>query len=1048
MPKPPLWRLEELFHQAVALDPPRRPAFLDTACAGDAELRAAVEDLLKHDRDHDSSDKSFVSPVAGQVERLMPMMSTFLDVVKHRPGPAPPQMPTIAGYELLEAIGRGGMGIVYKARQISLNRIVALKMLLAIQPISTEELVRFRIEAEALARLRHPNIVTIFEIAESEGRPYFTMEYIAGPSLADVLKGHPQDVAATARLLEIVARAVHAIHECGYIHRDLKPANVLLQRKSEVDTLKSDEESNVSRSDFGFRISDFEPKITDFGIAKDQDDQHKLTKTGAVMGTPSYMAPEQARGDATIGPATDICSLGAILYEMLTGRPPFDAGDPTITLAQLLNAEPLSPLRLRPNLPRDVATICLKCLEKLPRKRYQTALELAEDLQRFQAGKPIHARPVRFPERVYRWCRRRPLVAGLLALSTLLALTCIATVIVYEIRLNAALKTQIAEEDKQIVEQKDHIVQLHVEIGIAALEEGETFAAVFHFTEALRLDEGSEREGRHRLRIGAALRQCPWPTAVISLEREVLCAEHDRVVTISANGSLEVRGIPAAQPIVSSLTQTEMPSEGALSPDGHFLGVLSGKAGAIIWDLSNRQPHHLASADRSEVKRLMYHPNGHVLLMQHSNGTLEEWDLKTWTQLPWEALTKEAIFSTFSDDGRWLLTCDADHSGRVWDMGTGKSTGAVLNFGHRVHVGTVAPDGRTVAVIGPENDLSIWDVPACRRIGKTIRLPDAVRRIAISPEADRVATIGQDHSLHLWQMQLGVLLSQNPMPDDATPSLRFSADGHHLLTMGEIGGARVFDAVTGHAVTPPLRQGGRLISAEFRANGREVATVSKSGIVCAWELPHGPEVRHGATGALVSNPAKSASSRSISLANGITVRTDGASDGPLSPPARGGLKIEKAVLSPDGSRVALCEDATTVLLCDTSGRDTNQAALRHRSPVRYAAFSADGQRILTACNDRTVRLWDATTGELLSPPMRHSHDIRRVAFDATAPQAQVMEEDGTVCLWELKEDNHSLDALLALAQIVAGEHAEANQGRRQLDPKTLRENWERLSSAK
>jgi serine/threonine protein kinase/WD40 repeat protein len=1047
MPKPPLWRLEELFHQAVALDPPRRPAFLDTACAGDAELRAAVEDLLKHDRDHDSSDKPFVSPVAGQVERLMPMMSTLLDVVKHRPGPAPPQMPTIAGYELQEEIGRGGMGIVYKARQISLNRIVALKMLLSSQPISTEELVRFRIEAEALARLRHPNIVTIFEIAESEGRPYFTMEYIAGPSLADVLKGHPQDVAAAARLLEIVARAVHAIHECGYIHRDLKPANVLLQGKSEVETPKSEGESNVSRSDFGFLISDFEPKITDFGIAKDQDDQRKLTKTGAVMGTPSYMAPEQARGDTTIGPATDICSLGAILYEMLTGRPPFDAGDPTVTLAQLLNAEPLSPLRLRPNLPRDVVTICLKCLEKLPRKRYQTALELAEDLQRFQAGRPIHARPVRFPERVYRWCRRRPLVAGLLVLSTLLALTCIATVIVYEIRLTEALKTQIADEDKQIAEQKQHIVELHVQIGIAAMEEGETFAAVFHFTEALRLDEGGDREGRHRMRIGAALRQSPWPTAVMTLEREVLCAEHDRVVTISANNSLEIREIPGAQPIAPGLTQTELPSEGALSPDGHFLGVFSGKGGATIWDLSKREPHHLTSADRSGVNRLVYHPNGRVLLLQHTNGTLEEWDLTTWTQLPWEGLTKGSLFSRFSDDGRWLLTCAVDHSGQVWDMGTGKSTGAVLKFGHRVHAGAVAPDGRTVAVIGPDNELSIWDVPACRRVGKSIKLPDAVRHIALSPDATQVAAIGQDHILRLWQVPLGAVLAQTSIPDDAT-SLRYSADGHYLLAMGEIGGARVFDAVTGHAVTPQLHHGGHLVSAEFRANGKEVATVSRSGIVCVWELPHGPEVRHGAAGALVSNPAKSASSRSIRLANGITVRTDAASDGPVRPPSLGERTVERVVLSPDGSRVALCEDATTVLICDTAGRETNQPALRHRSPVGYAAFSEDGRRILTACADRTVRLWDATTGELLSPPMRHSHDIQRVVFDAAAPQAQVVEEDGTVCLWELKEDNHSLEALLALAQIVAGEHDDRNHQRRQLDSKALRENWQKLSSAK
>src|SRR5262249_45628144 len=233
MPKPPLRRLEEVFHQAVAVDPPQRPAFLDAACAGDPELRAAVEELLKHDRDDAGSDKFLRSPLADQVERLRPLLPTILDVVQNRPGPASSTLPTIAGYELLEELGRGGMGVVYKARQISLDRVVALKMLLASDLAATEQLVRFRTEAEALARLHHPNIVTIFDIAESEGRPYFTMEYVAGPSLSDLLHGHPQDVAASAQLLEIVARAVHAVHQCGIVHRDLKPANVLLQRKSE-----------------------------------------------------------------------------------------------------------------------------------------------------------------------------------------------------------------------------------------------------------------------------------------------------------------------------------------------------------------------------------------------------------------------------------------------------------------------------------------------------------------------------------------------------------------------------------------------------------------------------------------------------------------------------------------------------------------------------------------------------------------------------------------------------------------------------------------------
>src|SRR5262245_35566556 len=238
MPKPPLRRLEELFHQAVALDPAQRPAFLETACAGNVELRAAVEELLRHDQDDISSDIFQFSPVAGQVEKFRPLLPTLLDVAQNRPGPTPPPLPTIAGYELLGQIGRGGMGVVFKARQISLNRIVALKMLLASELAGTEQLVRFRTEAEALAKLHHANIVTIFEIAQSDGRPYFTMEYVAGPSLAQIIKGHPQDVAVAARLLEIVARAVHAVHQCGIIHRDLKPANVLLQiadRRSQID---------------------------------------------------------------------------------------------------------------------------------------------------------------------------------------------------------------------------------------------------------------------------------------------------------------------------------------------------------------------------------------------------------------------------------------------------------------------------------------------------------------------------------------------------------------------------------------------------------------------------------------------------------------------------------------------------------------------------------------------------------------------------------------------------------------------------------------------
>jgi tetratricopeptide (TPR) repeat protein len=308
------------------------------------------------------------------------------------PGTAPPAWPVLPGYEILSELGRGGMGVVYRARQTNLNRIVALKMLLAGDYASPQEHDRFRAEAEAVARLRHPNIVQIFEIGEHVERPYLVLEYVEGGSLDGVLGGAPQNPRAAAVMVETLARAVHAAHQQGVVHRDLKPANVLL-------------------------AGDRTPKIADFGLAKQLDAGTGRTPSDAILGTPSYMAPEQAAGKArSVGPAADVYALGAILYEMLTGRPPFRGETPLDTLQQVVSDDPLPPRALQPKMPADMATICLKCLQKEPGRRYASAEELADDLHRFLAGEPIRARPIGPAARFYRWCRRKPAPAGLLAL--------------------------------------------------------------------------------------------------------------------------------------------------------------------------------------------------------------------------------------------------------------------------------------------------------------------------------------------------------------------------------------------------------------------------------------------------------------------------------------------------------------------------------------------------------------------------------------------------------------------------------------------------------
>jgi tRNA A-37 threonylcarbamoyl transferase component Bud32/mono/diheme cytochrome c family protein len=307
-------------------------------------------------------------------------------------------LPTIPGYEVLRVVDRGGMGVVYEARQAALGRRVAVKMISSGR-LAAKVVSRFRLEAEAAARLQHANFVQIFEVGQVDGQPFFSMEYVAGGSLAVQLARQPPSPREAAELTATLARAVQAAHEHGIVHRDLKPANVMLT----VDGV---------------------PKIADFGLAKRLDHDTDHTHTGEILGTPSYMAPEQAEGHKDrIGPATDVYALGAILYECLTGKPPFQGGTPLASLRQVVGQEPVAPSQLVPSVPRDLEAICLKCLEKAPGHRYPSAQALAEDLERFLSGEPVTARPGGWPRRAWKWVRRHPqktawcVVAGALALT-------------------------------------------------------------------------------------------------------------------------------------------------------------------------------------------------------------------------------------------------------------------------------------------------------------------------------------------------------------------------------------------------------------------------------------------------------------------------------------------------------------------------------------------------------------------------------------------------------------------------------------------------------
>jgi serine/threonine protein kinase len=349
-----------------------------------------------------------------------------------RPAVVEAPLPSISGYEVLEVLGRGGMGVVYRAWQKSLKRFVALKMLKDGVLADEESRQRFRREAEAAARLRHPHIIQVYEIGEQDGRPFFALEYVEGGSLAEKVRGTPQPPGEAARLVETLARTMSHAHQQGIVHRDLKPSNVLVI--DEADT----------------PLGQWVPKITDFGLAKQVHptaaSAGPQTQSGAIVGTAEYMSPEQAAGlTKVVGPAADIYSLGAMLYELLTGRSPFKGATLVDTVQQVLHDEPVSPRRLQPKVPHDLETICLKCLHKEPNKRYASAQDLADDLRQFQDGKPIQARPIGTWERGVKWAKRRPTAAALAVVSVSFVL--ILGIVLA--RLNMVLRKEVEESNLQ-----------------------------------------------------------------------------------------------------------------------------------------------------------------------------------------------------------------------------------------------------------------------------------------------------------------------------------------------------------------------------------------------------------------------------------------------------------------------------------------------------------------------------------------------------------------------------------------------------------------------
>ncbi len=859
--------------------------------------------------------------------------------------------PTVEGYEIHGELGRGGMGVVYKARHKKLNRLVALKMVLTGAHAGAQDLARFRTEAEAVASLQHPNIVQIYEVGEQDGLPFFSLEYIDGGSLADKVYKHPEGLPPreAAALVEKLAEAMQAAHQHGIIHRDLKPANVLLTK-------------------------DGVPKITDFGLAKRLGSQDGQTRTGSVMGTPNYMSPEQAAGQTRlIGTPSDVYALGALLYETLTGRPPFDDESPMETLRQVIDKEPVAPSILRPEVQRDLETITLKCLHKEAQKRYGSAQALAEDLRRYLNHLPIEARPIGGVERAFKWARRHPAIAVL----TGFLLLAFAALLVGGVQWHLQLEGALAEEARlrrEAVQGKeaadDRSVRLMVMNGTRQVESGDVLGALPWFTRALRREEADPgRALLHRVRIGAAMHQSP---------RIRQMWFHDSRVT-----------------------------HAAYSPDGKKVLTTTGDGTARLWDTRDGSPlgEAMRHGDREAVVGGAFSPNGSRVVTASLDGTARLWDARTGKALVPPLLHAGPVYhAEFNSAGDKVLTASGDGTARLWDAATGQASPHAFKHDGPVRHAAFSPDGKFVATASDDKTARLWDVARGESVGPALKHDGPVLHAAFSPDSKRLATASDDETVRLWDVPTGKHASRPLKHGGPVFFVAFNpADGKHIVTASEDNRAQIWDTSTGDQVGARLRHGSNVTRAAFSADGKTIATASDDDTARVWDAatgePLSPPLRHNGT---VHSAAFSPTDKHLLTASddGTARVWVGETNELLGPPLKHDAPLTAGSLSPDGRLALTATRGGDIRLWNPADGKPLSPTMKHEGPVTSAVFSPDGLNIVSASADHTAQVWDVTTRQKVGPRLRHDKAVNAATFSPDNRQVATASDDKSARVWD------------------------------------------------
>jgi WD40 repeat protein/serine/threonine protein kinase len=915
----------------------------------------------------------------------------------------------VPGYEIVRELGRGGMGVVYEARQVGLNRTVALKMILAGGHASAADIDRFRTEREAVARLLHPNIVQVYETGAHAGLPYFSLEFCPGGSLDRKLNGTPWEPMPAAKLIETLARAIQHAHEHGIVHRDLKPGNVLL-------------------------AADGTPKVTDFGLAKRLDSAAGLTRSGAILGTPSYMAPEQAGTGEAVGPRADVYALGAILYQLLTGRPPFKATTDLDTILQVVEQEPVPPTRLNSKTPRDLETIVLKCLAKEPAERYPSATGLAEDLRRFREGEPILARPAGPLERTIKWTTRRPTLAGLLAVSVLA---------IASLSIGGVWFTVKLHHERNVIQTERDVAQT------------ERDNAQREKTEAERqrnLADEREREARSSLYASQlTLAQVAWRDGDVGRLREILDGQRPQP------GRDDLRGFEwyylwhlCHRDLFTLRGHAGVVTRVAFSPDGKRIMSASREGSSIygtikLWDVSTRQEVRTLRGPTGEIFTLALSPDGKWLAcpIKESKeatsdgrtffqivGTVRVWDTMTGQEVHnLQGHTKEVVAVAYSPDGKHIISLGADGTLRTWDAATGRETQSLKLKGlDRVFAlgNAFSPDVSRVAVgLGSgQKTVKVWDTRTGEMVFNGEGHSAPVGSVAFSPDGDRLASgsgvevLGINGEVIVWNLTTANALCTLKGHKGEVFGMAFAPDGNRLASSSKDGMVKVWDVRAGQELFTLKGHTGPVMDTQFSVDGRYLASSSADKTVKVWNATVDPEtsIRNNDTEAFTGFTFASdgghllvghrsldgtktgvrdlEAQRDLLSWKGKESETVLASDHPFS---HNGTYVATGSFDAGGAmKVRVWETATGRELVSLVGR---------AGGIERIAFSPDGKQIAFSTKDQIsgagpteISLWDGTTGQTTSFKVA-SNNVTCLAFNPDGQRIAIGCRDGELDLW-------------------------------------------------